>query len=76
MKTYDLAYQYIAELTTTRSYKIPVSDKQKEKIIELVGILGEEVPDFDTLEGGWDRSASRLIKELNERVKSVPQPLT
>ena len=76
MKTYDLAFQYIAELTATRSYKIPVSDKQKEKIIELVGILGEEVPDFDTLEGGWDRSASRLIKELNERVKSVPQPLT
>lgn len=76
MKTYDLAYQYIAELTKTRSYKIPVSDKQKEKIIELVGILGEEVPDFDKLEGGWNNSASRLIQELNERVKSIPQPLT
>ena len=76
MKTYDLAYQYIAELTKTRSYKTPVSDKQKEKIIELVRILGEEIPDFDKLEGGWNNSASRLIQELNERVKSIPQPLT
>ena len=75
LKSAKATYDAIGEL-----YKMPrktlVSDKQMERIAEYCAVLGINEPDYNKLEGGYNKSASQLIQKLKEMVDKKPVPLT
>lgn len=68
MATFEDAQAYMTELYALpfaqTENKIPLSQKQREKIEELCAETGVPVPDFDTLEGGYNKSGSQFIQKL------------
>lgn len=68
MQTFEDARAYMDELyklpfaqTETR---VPLSQKQRDKIEELCNECNVPLPDFSTLEGGFNKSGSQFIQKL------------
>ena len=75
LKSAKATYDAIGQL-----YKMPrkvrPSEKQMERICDYCAQLGIKEPDFDKLEGGYNKSASQLIQKLKEMMDKKPVPLT
>lgn len=55
---------------------IPIKDGQAARITDLCNQMSMPLPDFNTLSGAYDGSASKMIQSLIELSKKVKLPIT
>lgn len=72
-KDFSSADAYIKELKEFTARK-PVSDKQKERILNACKVLEMPEPNWEELDGSFGGSASMLIQKLDEMLKNKPRP--
>lgn len=72
-KDFSSTNAYIKELKKL-SIRKPVSDKQKERILNACKVLEMPEPNWEELDGSFGGSASLLIQKLDEMLKNKPRP--